>query len=345
MGSAVSQVGFWVQKVGVGWLTWELTESGTWLGIVALADALPITLLGPLSGAIADRVERIRMMRITLLAQSLEAAMLAVLSLAGILHIEVLVALVLSLGLIQAFDQPVRLSLVPSLVQLADLSPAVALNSSLFNLARFVGPAIAGVLITTSGVGISFAVAALCFLFFLWVMYRIQPLRNEVHAGPRPGLLREVLDGLRYAAAHPAIRPVLVIVLASNVFSRSFLELLPAFSDVVFHRGADGLAILVASVGVGALVSSLWLAGRGHPTGLTRIGVRFLLVLALSQIAFAWTSRFLLATFWLGAVGFATVATSISCQTLLQHAVDGHMRGRVMSLYGMVFRAGPALGA
>lgn len=344
-GSSVSLVGFWLQRVGVGWLTWELTESGAWLGIMALADALPATVLAPFSGVLADRFERIRLIRMTQAAQSLQAATLATLSFTGLIRVETLLGLVLVLGVIQAFAQPVRLSLVPSLVRVEDLSSAVAINSSLFNLARFIGPAIAGFLITAYGVAASFAGAACCFFSFLLIMFRIQPMRNEVTPGQSGGIWSDVREGFRYAVSHPGVGPILVLIIATTVFSRSFFELLPAFADRVFMRGADGLAMLVASVGVGALGSSLWLAGRGDTAGLTRIGVSFLLVVATAETVFATTSRFPLALVCMAVVGFATVATSITCQTLLQNTVEGHVRGRVMSLYGMAMRAGPALGA
>lgn len=344
-GNAVSLVGFWLQKVAVGWLTWELTESGTWLGVMAVADALPATVLAPLSGVMADRFERIRLIRLTQLAQTLQAATLAFLSFTGKIGIETLLGLVLVLGVIQAFAQPVRLSLVPSLVRLEELSSAVAINSSLFNLARFIGPAIAGVLITAYGVAAAFAGATLCFVVFLTFMLRIEPLRNEVTPGAGRGIWNDVLEGLRYAGAHPGVGPILVLIVATTVFSRSFFDLLPAFADRVFDRGADGLAILVASVGVGALASSVWLAGRGATEGLTRIGVSFLLVVAVAESIFATTGRLPLAMVCLAFVGFSTVATSITCQTLLQNTVEGHVRGRVMGLYGMAMRAGPAVGA
>ncbi len=344
-GNAISLVGFWLQKVGVGWLTWKLTESGTWLGIMALADALPATVLAPFSGVMADRFERIRLIRLTQLAQSLQAATLATLSFTGHIGTETLLGLVLVLGVIQAFAQPVRLSLVPSLVRIEELSSAVAINSSLFNLARFVGPALAGVLITAYGVAAAFAAATFCFFVFLIFMFRVEPLRNEVTPGASRGIWNDVLEGFRYAAAHPGVGPILVLIVATTIFSRSFFDLLPAFADRVFERGADGLAMLVASVGVGALVSSIWLAGRGHTAGLTRIGVSFLLVVAAAEAVFATTDRLPLAMVCMAIVGFATVATSITCQTLLQNTVHGHVRGRVMGLYGMAMRAGPATGA
>ena len=344
-GSSISLVGFWLQKVAVGWLTWELTQSGTWLGIVAIADALPATVLAPLSGVLADRFERIRLIRLTQFAQSTQAATLAALSFTGLLRIETLLALVTVLGVIQAFAQPGRLSLVPSLVRVEDLSSAVALNSSLFNLARFIGPAIAAFLITGFGVAAAFAGATLCFLVFLVIMFRIEPLRNEITPGERGTIWSDVVEGLRYAATHPGVGPILMLIIATTVFSRSFFDLLPAFADRVFERGAEGLAILVASIGVGALFASLWLAGRGHPAGLTRIGVNFLLVVAAGEAVFATTDRFPLAVVCMAIIGFATVTTSITCQTLLQNTIDGHVRGRVMSLYGMAMRAGPAFGA
>jgi len=345
IGNSVSLVGFWLQRVGVGWLTWQLTESGTWLGVMAVADALPATVLAPFSGVLADRVERIRLIRLTQAAQSMQAATLAVLAFTGLLRVEILLALMIVLGVIQAFAQPVRLSLVPNLVRVEDLSSAVAINSSLFNLARFIGPAIAGFLITAYGVAASFAGATFCFLFLLIIMFRIEPIRDEVSSRESRGIWSDVLEGLRYTVSHPGVGPILLLIIATTVFSRSFFDLLPAFADRVFGRGAEGLAMLVASVGIGALGSSLWLAGRGHTSGLTRIGVSFLIVVAGAEAIFATTARLPLAIVCLAVIGFATVATSITCQTLLQNSVDGHVRGRVMGLYGMSMRAGPALGA
>jgi predicted MFS family arabinose efflux permease len=294
---------------------------------------------------LADRFERIRLIRMTQFAQTTQAATLAALSIAGLLRIETLLALVVVLGVIQGFAQPVRLSLVPSLVGVEDISSAVALNSSLFNLARFIGPAIAAFLITSYGVAASFAGATLCFTVFLVIMFRIEPLRNEVTPGSHGTIWSDIVEGLRYAAAHPGVRPILMLVIATTLFSRSFFDLLPAFADRVFERGAEGLAMLVASVGVGALAASVWLAGRGHPAGLTRIGVSFLLVVGVGEALFATTDRFALAIVYMAIVGFASVTTSITCQTLLQNTVDGHVRGRVMSLFGMAMRAGPAFGA
>lgn len=344
-GSSISLVGFWLQKVGVGWLTWELTESATWLGIMAMADALPATFLAPVSGVIADRFERIRLIRWTQFAQSVQAATLATLAFTGLLRTEILLALVLVLGVIQAFAQPLRLSLVPSLVRLQDLSSAVALNSSLFNLARFIGPAVAGFLIAAFGVAASFAGAAICFFFFLGIMFRIEPLRNEVRERTKASIWTEIQEGFRYVATHPGVRSILVLIVAATVFARSFFDLLPAFADRVFEQGASGLATLIAAVGVGALMSSLWLAGRGHPAGLTRIGVSSLLVVALFQAFFATTDNFVVAVLCMAVIGFGTVATSITCETLVQNTVEGHMRGRVMGLYGVAVRVSPAAGA
>jgi predicted MFS family arabinose efflux permease len=344
-GNAISLIGFWLQKVAVGWLTWELTESGTWLGIMAIADALPATVLAPFSGVMADRFERIRLIRLTQLAQTTQAATLAILAFTGHIDTHTLLGLVVLLGVIQAFAQPVRLSLVPSLVRVEDLPSAIAINSSLFNLARFIGPAIAGFLITAYGVAAAIAGATLCFFVFLLIMLRVEPMRNEVTPGSGDGIWSDILEGFRYAIAHPGVGPILLLIVATTMFSRSFFDLLPGFADRVFDRGADGLAMLVASVGVGALLSSVWLAGRGHTAGLTRIAVGVLLVVAAAEAVFATTENLPVAMLSLTVLGFATVTTSITCQTLLQNTVDGHVRGRVMGLYGMAMRAGPAVGA
>lgn len=344
-GNAVSLVGFWTQRVAVGWLTWELTESAVWLGLMAAADALPTPLLAPWAGVIADRFDRLRVIRVTQAAQTLQATTLALLSWAGLLTIGPLLVLAMVLGTIQSIAQPVRLALVPSLVAHADLSAAVALNSSLFNLARFVGPALAGVLITTTGSEAAFAGSALCFGFLLLALTKVRVLRVEVGEPPAVSLLAQFVEGLRYASAHESIRFILVLVLVSTVLSRAFLELLPGYAAAVFGRGADGLAILIAAVGAGAMGSSLWLAGRETLTGSLRIGAGALLVTGAALAGFAGTNRFAVGVAMMLVLGFANVGTSIVCQTLLQNTVDGRMRGRMMSIYGLVFRVGPAAGA
>ena len=220
-GNSVSLVGAWMQRIGVGWLTWELTQSGAWLGLVAFADLFPVVIVGPLGGVIADRVDRLRIIMAAQSLAMLQALVLAFLTVTGLIGVEILVALTALHGIIVAFNQPSRLALVPSLVNREDLPTAVAINAVVFSVARFVGPAIAGVLILYAGVAAVFAANAASFLFLLLALYRIRAdvTQEPQDRGHAKSLFGDVADGLRYAARHPGIGPFVAAALGPVGFS------------------------------------------------------------------------------------------------------------------------------
>ncbi len=346
-GNVASHVGTWVQRMSVGWLAWDLTQSGTWLGIVAFADLFPTVLLAPITGVVAERVERLRALRAVQALNLVQAVLLAGFTLSGAITIEILLILVALGGTVLAFGQPVRLAIIPSLVARADLSAAIGINSLIFNGARFVGPMIAGFLILRYGVGWAFAFNAATFVVFLAMLSRIRLEHREQRAlarGPRnmPG---EIADGYAYAARHKGIGPMLAILTIVAICARPFMELLPGFADAVFGRGAEGLAWLTSAAGLGAMLGGLWLAQRGAVAGLTATTVSCIALLAAMLIGFAATDVFWLALPCLAVAGFAMIVIGAGEQTLLQNAVDPGLRGRVMSLYGMINRGGPAVGA
>ncbi len=346
-GNSVSLVGLWVQRVAIGWLAWELTGSATWLGIVSLADLAPALLVGPFAGAYADRADRLRIVQVAQTLAMVQALALAALTAASLMSIELLVALVLANGIVVGFNQPARLSLVPSLVPRADLPTAVAINSIAFNLARFIGPAVAGVLIVEVGVAAAFACNALSFVAFLVVLAR---LRVEPEAPPSPtradaSLARSVVEGLRYVARHPGIGPMLALMLALSVGVRPFVELLPGYADRVFGGGAGALAALASALGLGAVAGGAWLAWRGERPGLARIALASVALSALCAAAFAMTSDLAAGLACAVAAGVALSVAGVGAQIRIQTAVDPALRARVMSLYGLTMRAGPALGA
>lgn len=345
-GMSVSMVGMWMQRVAVGWLTWELTGSATWLGAIAFADLFPAVLIAPIGGSAADRWDRLRLTKISQVLSLLQAVALFALTVSGVITIEILFGLTLCLGVINAFHQPVRLALVPSLVSREYLPTAVALSSISFNLARFIGPAIAGVVIVTSGTAATFGLNALSFLVFMVALSRV---RIESTAPPRdrdrPGLLREFGDGVRYVASHAGVAPILILLIAVCLGIRPFQELLPGFADHVFNGGADVLAILTSTVGVGALVGGLWLAQRSGPEGLARLIVITTVVQAFAMYAFVATESLWVAVPALAGAGFGMVVSGVGVQTLMQLSVDASMRGRVLSIFGLTFRGVPAVGA
>ncbi|MFB3150914.1 MAG: MFS transporter [Alphaproteobacteria bacterium] len=344
-GMAPSLITLWMQRLAVGWLTWELTHSPAWLGIIAFADLFPAVVLSPIAGALIDRVDPMRPMILSQAVFLVQAFILAVLSFAGLLTIESLLALAIVLGLTHPFNTASRHTILPSLVPREDLSAAIAINSSLYNVARFIGPAAAGAVIVTGGVTWAFACNVLGYLVFLLALFRMDVAPPERRPRSETTLFGEVAEGWRYTVAHPGIRPVLVLLVITAVVSRPVVDLLPGFAGDVFHRGAGGLAWLTAAMGLGAMLGALWLALRGVLAGLTTITVSAVLVLALALGAFTAMDHFFLALPFLAISGFAMVVNGIGSQTLIQSSVAPAMRGRVMSLYTLIYRGMPALGA
>jgi MFS family permease len=345
IGNGLSLVGMWMQRIAIGWLTWQLTESGLWLGIVAFADFFPVVLIGPVAGAVADRLDRLRVMKVSQSLQLVQAIALFALTVSGHMNIGLLVTLTAIQGALVAFNQPARLAFIPSLVAPADLASAVAINSVIFNLARFIGPMLAGFAIVWSGVAAAFAVNALSYVAFLLALARVRVDPETVEATSTRSLTGDLLDGLRYTATHPGIGALLVLGIALGVGGRPLNELLPGFADDVYHAGAFGLSVLASAIGGGAILGGLWLAHRTHPSGLTHVVLTNSLLSALATIAAIGSDKMWFAVPAVVVMGFCASVAGIGMQTLIQLATDRRMRGRVMGLYGLIFRGAPAVGA
>jgi MFS family permease len=344
VGNSISLIGTWLQRVSVGWLAWQLTHSTVWLGLVAVSDLAPTLFFSPLAGALADRVDRVRLLWMTQLTAMSVACLLAALTYTGAISIVSLFALTLTLGSSNAINQPARLALVPNLVERAQLGSAVAINSLVFNCARFIGPAIAGAVIARGSVALAFAINAATYFAFLAALARLRDI-PKTPTGPKRHIAREAIEGYSYAIHHPGIGQMLILFALTSFSVRGFLELFPGFTDLVFGRGAQGLAWLTATVGIGAVAGGLWMVRRPGIRGLTNLIVGHTLVLSLATLLFTATSNYWIALVGLFFVGFAMISTGIAAQTLVQTAVDPEKRGRVMGLYGMLFRAGPAFNA
>jgi MFS family permease len=272
-GSAVSLIGMWMQRIAIGWLTWEITKSGLWLGIVAFADFFPVLLIGPIAGAAADRWDRLRVVKTSQIISLVQATLLFALTASGHINIGLLVALSAFQGVVVAFNQPARLALVPSLVAPKDLASAVAINSVVFNLARFIGPMFAGLAIVWSGVSAAFAANALSYVVFLAALARIRVAPTDAESVKQRSFTTDLREGIRYTAKHPAIAALLVLLIALGIGGRPLNELLPGVAADVFHSGAGGLSILASAIGGGAILGGLWVGHRAHPAGLTRVAL------------------------------------------------------------------------
>ena len=344
-GSTVTLVGLWVQRLGVGWLAWELTYSGFWLGAIAFADLFPAVMIGPFAGVLADRLDRLRLARICQWLSLLQTALLFALTAWGQIGIFALMSLTLFLGCVRAVYMPVRLSLVPALVRPDDVPAAVAISSLIFNLARFVGPAFAGLIITAWGVAPTFAFYGVTVIALLFAFSLLRIDSAPGGDGRGDGMLAQIAEGFGYATRHGAIAPLLLLMLALSVLARPVGELFPGFADAVFQRGAGGLAWLSSAIGLGAVAGGIWLARRGTAVGLLPIALAGAGVSGLSLMLFTATDIFWIAIPAIGLFGAAVVSCAIATQTLLLGAVEEHVRGRVLSLYGVIFRGGPAVGS
>jgi predicted MFS family arabinose efflux permease len=275
-----------------------------------------------------------------------QAAVLAVLVYAGVIDIVTLFALTLVLGAANAVNQPARLALIPALVDRANLPTAVAINSLVFNSARFIGPAIAGIVIGHGSVGLAFAVNSATYLAFLAALARLDVARAEPVERPQGReLVADTLAGYLYALRHPGIGRMISLFAVTSFSLRGFIELFPAFADAVFDRGPNGLAWLTATVGIGAVAGGLWMVRRPGIQGLTALIIGHTFLIAVSVLGFTATQNYWVALACVFVCGFSLVTTGISAQTLIQSAVDPAMRGRVLGFYGMLFRGGPAANA
>lgn len=345
IGDAVSMNGMWMQRIVVGWTAWELTESGTWLGIVAFCDLSPAIVFAPFAGAAADRWDRLRLLRWTQIAGFFLATCLLALVGAGLIEIWSLTVLTFLLGSVFAVSLPLRMSLISWLVPRKDLATAVALSSIIFNVARFLGPALAGMLIAGWGATLALVISTSTFVLFLVLLSTIRPApRKQDSSEPAP-FLRGIVDGLSYARDHPGIRALLMLMLAIGLGARPLIELLPGFASAVFDAGAEGLGAMMSSIGFGAIVGGLLFATFGA-------GRRQVLVISLGCwgmilciALFLFMPTVLLAMPALGAMGCFMVLSTIGIQSSIQLATDDAMRGRVLSFFGLMLRAGPGVGA
>ena len=343
--SAFFMNGVWIHWLALGWLTWELTHSGFWLGAVAFAFLFPAVVITPFAGVVADRFDRRNVLISCQAGNFVLAAMLWLLVVFGQPTVEALFVIELGFGFMAGLNQPARLALVANLVRREDMPAAVGISSINFNLARFIGPAIAGVIVTTHGVAPAFAVHAVTVLVLVAGLWLIKPARQPASVADGKGLVAQIVDGFRYVARHRGIGPLIVWLFLTSLFARPVLELLPAVADAVFDQGAAGLAWLTSAAGLGALVGSVWMAGRGRTDGLTEIVITSSLVLGTGVILLFATGLFPIAVAAVAVTGFAMIVGTIGIQVMIQGTVAEEFRGRVLGIFGMVFRAAPALGA
>jgi len=343
-GSTVSLHGLWIYRVALGWYAWQLSGSELWVGIIAFTQFAPAVIFGPLFGVLADRFDRRKASMLINTASVFNMLVLSSLTFLGQVDIRVLAASSVVQGVLDGAHTPVRMTLVPSIVSRAQLHSAIASNSIAFNVSRFVGPAIAGFIIATWGVGTAFAVNGVTYLAIVAAVMLIQ-VNPGTRRTKQPGdVWSELLDGVRYVLGHQTIRSLLITVAVASVFGRGALEMLPAFADKVFGGGAAALAILTSAVGAGSIITGVVLSRNA--AWLNRKVVRIAVIAAgLLIIAFAASGEFWLAVPVITVLGVILSLVGVGSQILIQSHVDEEVRGRVSSLWGMIAFGGTAIGS
>ena len=330
----------------MSWLVYRLTGSPLVLGMVTFVGNIPSLLISPLAGVLADRWDRRRIVLITQTLSMLEAATVATLTITGVVQVWHILALAGFLGIVNGIDVPARQSLLVRLVDgPSDLANAIALNSSMFNGARLVGPAIAGVLIGVVGEGPVMAINALSYVAVIASLLAIDIGPQATPSAARPSVLQTLGEGFRYALGFAPIRSILFLLALLNLVGMPYLVLMPIFASDVLAGGPRMLGFLMGSAGCGALTGALYLASRTSVRGLGRmIGICSTVfgigLVAFSRSTVAWISIPLLVL-----TGFGMMVTTASMNTVLQTIVDEDKRGRVMSLYAMAFMGMAPFGA
>jgi len=334
-GQMISLIGTWVQNVSEAWLVYRLTGSSAALGLVRFAGLAPVFVFALIGGDWADRANRRNILIGTQTAAMTLAFILAVLCFTGQVQVWIIVALAALLGVVNAMDNPTRQSFVVEMVGKEDLPSAIGFNSSMFHLARIIGPSIAGVLLATVGEAWCFTINGLSFLAVIasLAMMRLVPTQRPATQGH---LLTRIKTGIAYAWSTPSVRGVLVLVAVNSLFGSSFLVLMPVVSKEVLGRGADGYSLLMTAAGVGSLAGAMILTLR-KASGLWTLRSVASLGFGLTLIFFSLSG-----TFWLSALlampcGLFMILLMATSNTLLQTLTPDELRGRVMAIFAMMF--------
>ncbi|HVA91685.1 MAG TPA: MFS transporter [Chloroflexota bacterium] len=343
-GQLISLSGTWMQTTAQAWLVLKLTNSPVALGTVTMLQFLPITMLTLFGGVLADRLPKRTVIIGTQSTAAAQALLLAFLVLSNQVHVWEIYALALVLGIVNAFDNPTRQAFVAEMVGPEQLQNAIALNSSLFNAARIIGPAMGGLVITTVGIGQAFLINGLSFFPVLAGLALMRPA--EFFATPhlaRGKMLRQLAEGLRYVRSTPDVLLTMIAVGVLGTFGYNFTTILPLIAKYVLHGGAGDLGLITSAMGVGSLAAALGVAGARQASlkVLLSAATFFSLMLILVGLS-SWLPVTLILLLVLGVM---SIIFSASANTRVQLSTPAHLRGRVMSLYFLLFAGTTPLGA
>jgi MFS family permease len=344
IGQGVSLIGTWMQNVALSWLVYRLTGSVFLLGLVGFTSQIPTFILSPFTGVLTDRYNRRKLMllaQVFFMLQSLTMALLVLFNLVEVWHI---IALSIIFGIISAFDAPARQSLVVDLIDKPEqLSNAIALNSAIFNAARLVGPAIAGITIAVVGEGICFLLNAASFITIIYALLKITiPAKPPVIMTIK--LKESFTEGLKYTFQSIPIRTLLLLLAVLSLVGLPFIVLLPAYAKEILRGGSDTLGFMMSALGAGALTGALYMAGRKSVLGLGRIISIYSVLMGLAIIAASFSENIYLSLVLFFFGGLSMILSIAAINTMLQTIADGDKRGRVMSFYAMALMGTTPIG-
>ena len=344
-GQSVSLIGTWITRVATSWLVYRLTGSELLLGVVGFASQIPLLILAPFAGVLVDRWDRHRILVITQILSAMQSAALAVLAFLGIINVTEIIVLQVLQGTINAFDTPARQAFVVEMVNdRQDLPNAIALNSSMVNASRILGPSIGGLLIAGFGEAWCFTVDAVSYLAVIASLLAMRfDVRREIHTGTK--MLDALRAGVRYVFGFEPVLSLLLLVAITGTMGMPYVTLMPVIASKVLHGGAHTLGLLMTASGVGALAGTLYLASRHTVVGLGRIIVASTVSLSAALIAFSLSHSMAISLIVLPFVGAGMMVQTASANTILQTVVDEDLRGRVMAFYSVAILGTQPIGS
>ncbi len=342
-GQLISLIGSWMEQTAMSWLVYQITGSKLLLGVVAACGSAPMMFFSLWGGALADRYPKRAIIICTQVSQMFPSFILAFLVWRGWATPAIIIVLAIINGIAVAFDMPARQAFTLEMTSREDLLNAISLNSSIFNCARILGPAVAGVVIGAVGI-------AMCFLIngisYLAVIAGLLMMRLPAHPPRDEDALRpSAWSGLVFVIKNRRVRTILGLLGTVGIFGWSYAVLLPVFARDIFHRGADGYGSLMSASGIGALAGALTVATAGHVLPARKIALLGNFIFAAALLAFSLTRNFYLALFFLMLGGFGTLLFFSTSNTVMQTIVPDEMRGRVLGVWGFVFGAMIPLGS
>jgi len=336
-GQIVSLIGTWMQTIAMSWIVYRITSSPLALGIVAFSSQIFNFILGPFMGVFVDRYNRRDILIITQILSMLQAFILFFLVTRGLLVVWQIIVLSMFLGIINSFDVPARHSFVVDIVEKKeDLGNAIALNSFMFNIARLIGPAVAGIIIALAGEGFCFLINGLSYIAVIAALL-IMNIKPKNIKKSESAILHDFKQGFKYSFGSTPIKSILLLTGITSLMGMSYAILMPVFAVHIFGGGPQDYGFLMGAVGVGALLGTIYLASHTSIVSLAKKITVASAVFGISLVAFALSKNLWLSVVILGCIGFSMLVQLASSNTVLQSIIDDDKRGRVMSLYTMAF--------